>query len=75
MARILLLLVIAFLIYLVFRALFRGQVKKDEDPKDLSSTGEGEDMVACARCGVNVPRSETRMIDGRLVCAANPNCK
>jgi hypothetical protein len=32
-------------------------------------------MVACARCGVNVPRSETREEGGRLVCAANPNCK
>ena len=32
-------------------------------------------MVACARCGVNVPRSETREMDGGRVCAANPNCK
>jgi hypothetical protein len=32
-------------------------------------------MVACARCGVNVPRSETREQEGRRICAANPNCK
>ena len=75
MARILLLLVIAFLIYLVFRALFRGQGTKDEKKPMASTTAEGEDMVACARCGVNVPRSETRERDGRLVCASNPNCK
>ena len=74
MARILLLLVIALLIYLVFRALFRSQVKKPP-PEPTSSSAEGEDMVACARCGVNVPRSETRELDGRRVCAANPNCK
>ena len=75
MARILLLLVIGFLIYLVFRALFRGAGKKDEDRPSQPTSVEGEDMVACARCGVNVPRSETREMDGRRVCASNPNCK
>ena len=75
MARILLLLVIAFLIYLVFRALFRSPAKTDEAKPQAPTAAEGEDMVACARCGVNVPRSETREIDGRLVCASNPNCK
>lgn len=75
MARILLLLVIAFLIYLVFRALFRGQGKQDEAKPSAPTSAEGEDMVACARCGVNVPRSETREMDGRRVCASNPNCK
>jgi len=74
LARILLLLVIAFLVYLVFRGLFRSQVKKP--PTESESTGtEGEAMVACARCGVNVPHSETRELDGRRVCASNPNCK
>ena len=76
MARILLLLVIGFLIYLVFRGLFRGQGKKEDVAKPSApDSAEGEDMVACARCGVNVPRSETRERDGRLVCASNPNCK
>ena len=74
MARILLLLVIGFLIYMVVRGLFRSQVKKDA-PTQAPTTAEGEDMVACARCGVNVPRSETREADGRRVCASNPNCK
>lgn len=75
MARILLLLVIGFLIYLVFRALFRRAGKKDEERPPAPTSAQGEDMVACARCGVNVPRSETREMDGGRVCAANPNCK
>jgi uncharacterized protein len=75
MARILLLLLIAFLVYMVIRALFRSQVKKDEAQPPEASTAQGEEMVACARCGVNVPRSETRELDGRRICAANPNCK
>ena len=73
MARVLLLLFIAFLIYLLLRGLFRAQVKKP--PADAAVTPVGEDMVACTRCGVNVPRSETREVDGRLVCAANPSCR
>ena len=74
MARILLLLFIAFLIYLVFKGLFRSQLKKPpEEPTAM--TPVGEDMVACSRCGVNVPRSETRESDGRIVCASNPHCK
>lgn len=74
MARILLLLVIAFLVYMVIRTLFRSQVQKDAPPPEATSA-EGEEMVACSRCGVNVPRSETRELDGRRVCASNPNCK
>jgi uncharacterized protein len=71
LARVLLILVIAFLIFLVVRQLMRAQTKKP--PEEAAAAPE--DMVACARCGVNVPRSETREVDGRLICAANPNCK
>jgi len=74
MARILLLLVIAFLVYMVIRALFRSQVKQDPPPAESKGV-EGEEMVACARCGVNVPMSETREAEGRRICASNPNCK
>ena len=74
MARILLLLVIAFVIYLIFRGFFRAQVKKDAPPPPATTT-LGEDMVTCARCGVNMPRSDARDEAGRLVCANNPQCK
>lgn len=74
MVRILILLAIVVLIFLVLRSLFRSQVKKPP-VEPTPSSAEGEDMVACARCGVNVPRSETREQDGRRVCATNPNCK
>jgi uncharacterized protein len=71
--RILLLLAIALLVYLVIRSYFRSQKKPPAESPP--SSAEGEDMVACARCGVNVPHSETRELDGRRVCATNPNCK
>lgn len=73
MARIILLLIIVFALYLLFRGFFRSQVKgedKTPEPKSI----KGEDMVPCARCGVNLPRSEAREESGRLVCQNNPHC-
>ena len=75
MARILLLLFIAFLIYLLIKGLLRKVAKKDDAPPRPRLARRRAKMVACARCGVNVPRSETRELDGRPVCAANPNCR
>ena len=73
MARILLLVFIVFLVYLLFRGLFRARVGKAPPP---AATGAGvEDMVTCARCGVNLPRSEAKEVDGRLICDGNPNCR
>ena len=73
MARILFLLFIVFLLYLLFRRFFRSQAK-DAPPPPAATRGKGEDMVACARCGVNLPRSEALEDAGRLVCQNNPNC-
>lgn len=69
LGRILLLLIIAFAIYLLFRGFFRAQTKQ-KPPEQITS----EDMVACARCGVNLPRSEARDEGGQLVCRDNPQC-
>ena len=73
MARIILLLIIVFALYLLFRGFFRSQVKDEDKPPEAASI-KGEDMVACARCGVNLPRSEAREEAGRLVCQNNPHC-
>jgi len=71
LARILLLLVIGFVIWLLFRGFFRAQVRDDAAPPPK----EAEDMVACARCGVNMPRSEAREADGKFTCADPSTCK
>jgi len=74
MARILLLLIIAFIVYLLFRGFFRAQVRRDAPPPPATTT-VGEDMVTCSRCGVNLPRSEAKTVEGRVVCANNPQCR
>jgi uncharacterized protein len=72
LGRIILLLVIAFLIYLVLRGFFKSATKPRDTPP--ANTANGEDMVTCARCGVNLPRSSTAMEGDKLVCADNPKC-
>ena len=67
MGRIVLLLVIAFLVWLVFRGFFRVNTRGPAQPP--AHTGKGEDMVACARCGVNLPRAEAREAAGSLFCS------
>lgn len=71
MGRILLLLIIGFAIYLLFRAFMKSQIKDEKPPPPAL----GEDMVACARCGVNLPRSDAEDLGGQLVCRENPHCK
>lgn len=71
MGRVILLLLIGFAIYLLFRGFFRVQTKREPPPQAVAA----EDMVACARCGVNLPRSEAREEGGRLVCRDNPQCR
>jgi uncharacterized protein len=71
LARILLLLVIGFVIWLLFRGFLRSQAK-DADP---TGPKDVEDMVACARCGVNMPRSEAKEEGGKFTCRDPSTCK
>jgi uncharacterized protein len=72
LGRIIFLLIIAFLIYLVFRGFFKSATKPRDTPPATMS--EGEDMVVCTRCGVNLPRSSATLEGDKLVCADNPKC-
>ena len=64
MGKIILFLIIAFIVYVGFKGASRG---RRQEPG-----GEGkkpESMVACARCRVNLPRSEALEADGRFYCS------
>ena len=69
MARLILLLAIGFAIYLLYRGFTRPKEPGTAQPR------EAEDMVACARCGVNMPRSEAREENGRFTCRDPSTCK
>jgi uncharacterized protein len=72
LGRIIFLLIIAFLIWLVFRGFFRAQTRRKADMAVRS--GKAEDMVECARCGVNLPRSEAQPEGNAFICRDNPRC-
>jgi uncharacterized protein len=71
LGRIILLLIIGFAVYLVFRGFFRVQTRDGDSEKRAV---KAEDMVACARCGVHLPRSEARSEAGAFYCRDNPRC-
>jgi uncharacterized protein len=61
MSRLLLIVAIAFLVYLLIRA-FRKQTPS----QDAATT---EDMVRCAHCGVHLPKGESVEADGQFFCS------
>jgi uncharacterized protein len=69
--RILFFVVLAAALYFLLRGTFRSRVK----PPPATRSPEGEGMVACARCGVNLPRSSAAAQGERWVCADNPHCR
>ena len=58
-------LVVAFLFWLVKRALASGAPRKEDAP---AAPAQG-DLVSCAHCGVNLPQSEARSAGGRHYCS------
>ncbi len=63
MGKIILFLVLAFAVYMVVK----GAVRRNQPP--AVDDRPPERMVACGRCGVNVPRSEALEEDGRFYCS------
>jgi uncharacterized protein len=69
LGRILFYILIGVMIWLLWRGSQRVGARS-QAPESV----RGEDMVACARCGVHMPRSDAREEGGRLVCRDNPRC-
>ena len=82
MGKILFFLLLGFLVWLLVRGLTKSKLKHDEDParpgrvEDGGQPPRGQDqLVACTRCGVNLPRSDAREEGGRFFCIDNPHCR
>jgi hypothetical protein len=63
MGKIILFLVLAFVAYMVIK----GAARRSRPP--AASDSPPEHMVACGRCGVNLPKSEALEEDGRFYCS------
>jgi uncharacterized protein len=66
MSKLILLLVLGFLAYLVFKGFQRAAARRKRNEDGSPSS---ERMVACARCGVHLPESEAIEDDGRRFCS------
>ena len=65
MIKILLLIAIGFVVWALFRSYQRSLGK----PPVATRESVVEDMVKCAHCGVNLPRSEAIYSSGELYCS------
>lgn len=63
MGRVLVLILIVVLVVWLFR-----RALKPAAPKAPKASLEA-DLVACARCGLNLPRSEAREANGEVYCS------
>jgi uncharacterized protein len=72
LGKIVFLLLIAVVLWMLFKGFLKGPARRDGQP--ASQSPRGEDMVACARCGVNMPRSEAREDGGKFFCLNNSQC-
>lgn len=72
MGKLIFFLLLGFIAWLLVKGLVRGRLRHD-DPE--ARAARVEDMVACARCGVNMPRSEAREEAGKFYCLNNPQCR
>jgi len=72
LGRILFFILIGVGIWLLWRGVQRATAEPPQG--QARDAGRAEDMVACARCGVHLPRSDAREEGGRLVCRDNPRC-
>lgn len=74
MARLLLLALIGFAVWLLYKGLTKRS-SRSADTKDVPVPGSAsEDMVACSRCGVNLPKSEAKLVNGAFECADSAEC-
>ena len=66
MAKLILLALIGLLIYWILKSYARNAQRSADKPP---TTSEVEDMVRCAQCGVNLPKSESILSQGNFFCS------
>jgi uncharacterized protein len=71
LGKVLLLLVIGFIVYVLFKGFLKSSVKQAQDDKRAA----GENLVQCAKCGVQMPMSDAVAQDGGFVCRDPATCR
>jgi formylmethanofuran dehydrogenase subunit E len=71
LGKVLLLLVIGFIVYVLFKGFLKSSVKQAQEEKRVA----GENLVQCAKCGVQMPMSDAVAKDEGFVCRDPANCR
>ena len=66
---ILIIVAVALVLWLLRRALAAGRPAQKDAQNPPAGDAKKDDLVACAHCGVNLPRSEARSAGGRHYCS------
>ncbi len=68
MAKLLLLVAVAAIVYALLKNYKRAIARQQEGTPPAKPAG-GEDMVRCAHCGVHLPKSESFLSQGAHFCS------
>ena len=76
MGKIVFLVIIAVVIWVLFKGLGKKDSKSSERnaQKPADDSNVAERMVKCHRCGVLMPESESMMLDGNMSCHDPAHC-
>ena len=66
LAKLILLVLIGLLVYWILKSYARNAQRSADRPTSSSTV---EDMVRCAHCGVNLPKSESILSQGNFFCS------
>jgi uncharacterized protein len=69
--KVVLLLVIGFLVYVLFKGFMKASVKREREDKRI----EGENLVQCVKCGVQMPMSDAVVKEEGFSCRDPANCR
>ena len=71
MARILILIVLAWILYQIIKRVIANA--KAQHPTQETAQKTDEKMLQCTQCGCHVPESDTKVINQQIICN-NPEC-
>lgn len=71
MARVLILIVLAWILYQIIKRVIANT--KAHNPTQEAATKTDEVMLQCTQCGCHVPVSDTQLINEKIICN-NPEC-
>jgi len=68
MARVLLLILLVWILYVVVKRIYLGSTENHANKKDKPAEKPSERIVQCWKCGLHVPESESHLTNNVVIC-------